>query len=128
MRFHDRFCIGVCRRPADAAAAGSALGGQLGFVAHSWGLRSTSAAAEGPYAEGDVLACAFDQNTYPPCLTFYKNGARLDGAEVRAKGASNLAAAVSVTPGLELQCTFSQGFAHAPPDGFDGLMLARSLV
>ena len=48
--------------------------------------------------------------------------------EVRAKGATNLAAAASVTPGLELALTFSQGFAHAPPEGFDGIMMARSLV
>ena len=134
------FCVGVCRAPDDGkaggrsdsgdatanTAVGKALGGQLGFVAHSWGLRSTSAAANGPYRVGDVLACAFDQNDYPTCLTFYKNGKRLD--EIRGAKGGRLHAAVSCTPGLELQCTFSQGFQFPPPDGFDGIIEARSLV
>ena len=120
-----QFCVGVCRRPAAVEDAGKALGGQLGFVAHSWGLRSTSAAADGPYREGDVLACTFDQNTYPACLTFFKNGKRLD--EIRgAKGA--LHAAISVTPGTQLACTFSVGFKFPPPAGFDGVIECRSLV
>ena len=118
------FCMGVARARDNPAE----LSGQLGFVAHSWGLRSTSSAADGPYKVGDVLACAFDQNDYPACLSFYKNGKRLDDAEIRGAKGARLHAAVSVTPGLELRCTFSQGFQFPPPQSFDGIMVARSLV